>query len=170
MSRNLAILSFQAGLFLAAAAFQPLRAQVVALNTEDLVQQADVIVEGKVTAMNAEWNADRSRIFTRVTVSVNQQIKGSTSERVVTVSVPGGEIDGIGELYSHTARFAKDEQVVVFAARDSQGQLHVVGGDEGKATVRKEEGTGRKFVLGNESLEMYTTKLKRIVQTQSSQH
>lgn len=172
MQRNLIafFLTLIAGTILGAVGPQPLRCQSVALATEDLVQRADVIIIGKVTAMNSEWSRDRSRILTRVTISVDQHIKGEASENSVTIIVPGGEVDGIGEVYSHFARFKADEHVVVFAARDRRGQLQVVGGDEGKATVRREEDTGRQVVSDNESLQMFTAKLKRIVQEQAVQH
>lgn len=168
MQRN-AIATFL--LFLVGIAFTVTTSEVVygqsaALSTEGLVQRADVIVVGKVTAMNSEWSSDRSRIFTRVTVSVDQHIKGATSVNSVTITVPGGEVDGIGEVYSHSARFKEDEEVVVFAARDRKGQLQVVGGDEGKTTVRKEAETGRQLVSDSESLERYTAKLKGVVKAQ----
>lgn len=172
MQRNLIAFFFilLAGTILGAVVPQRLLCQSVALTTEDLVQRADVIIIGKVTAMNPEWSRDRSRILTRVTIAVDQHIKGEASENSVTVTIPGGEVDGIGEVYSHFARFKLDEQVVVFAAADRQGQLQVVGGDEGKATVRREQVTGRQLVSDNESLQMFTAKLKRIVEEQAAQH
>ena len=163
---QVAFLLFVVGALLATTVPETARCQSAALPTEDLVQQADVIVVGRVTAMTSSWNSDRSRIFTRVTLSVSQSIKGDASENSVTVTVPGGEVDGIGELYSHTARFKEDEDVVVFAAKNSKGELNIVGGDEGKTTIRKEDETRRNLVSDNETLEMYTAKLKSIVRAQ----
>lgn len=161
-----AFLILISAIVLAATTSEVAYGQSAALSTEGLVQRADVIVVGKVTAMNSEWSSDRTRIYTKVTVSVDQRIKGATSEHSVTITVPGGEVDGIGEVYSHTARFKEDEEVVVFAARDRQGQLQVVGGDEGKTTVRKEDETSRRLVSDSESLETFTAKLKSVVKAQ----
>lgn len=141
--------------------------QSAVLTTEELVQRADVVVVGKVTAMSSAWNSDRSRIYTRVTISVSQQIKGETSENSATVSIPGGEVDGIGEFYSHTASFKMDEEVVVFATKDRQGQLQVTGGNEGKTTVTKDETTGLRMVSDREPMGVFTSRLKRVVQAQS---
>ena len=154
------------GVVFAAAPSEVAYCQSAALSTESLVQSADVIVVGKVTAMNSEWSSDRSRIYTRVTISVDQQIKGEASESSVTITIPGGEVDGIGEVYSHTAKFTENEGVVVFAEKDRQGNLRVIGGDEGKATVRKEKGSGRYLVSDGESLEMFTDMLKRVIKAQ----
>ena len=108
---------------------------------DELTRKADVVVVGKVMDVRSAWSADRSRIQSTVTLAVVERIKGDGSQRSVTIFTPGGEVDGVGELYSHTARFKTDEQVLVFAAKDRQGRLKVIGGEEGKLTVSKEEKT-----------------------------
>jgi ATP-dependent protease ClpP protease subunit len=143
------------------------QAQSIAPTTEDLVRSADIVVVGKVSELKSEWNSDRSRIYSRVTVAVDQHIKGDEGQSSVTISTPGGEVDGVGEMYSHTARFKADEQVIVFAAADRQGQLKVVGGDEGKLTVTKNATTGMQMVSDHEPLTVFTNRLKAIVQAQS---
>jgi hypothetical protein len=134
---------------------------------EDLAQRADIVVIGKVTEVKSEWSADRSRIYSNVTVKVDEHIKGEDSPESVIIATPGGEIGGIGEVYSHTARFKADEQVVVFAATDRQGKLSVVGGDEGKLTVTKDELTGMQVVGDREPLQVFTSRLRSVVQAQS---
>lgn len=141
------------------------RCQSQELLADELVSRSSIVAVGKVTALKSAWSADRTRIVTNVTVAVDQYLKGEGTSTVM-ITVPGGEVDGIGELYSHTARFSNDEEVVIFAERDRQGQLRVVGGDQGKATVRKDETTGRRFVSESESLEMFTAKIMRAVRAQ----
>ncbi|HEX9657006.1 MAG TPA: hypothetical protein VGB89_08870 [Bacteroidota bacterium] len=143
------------------------RAQSKSMATEELARRADVIVVGKVTAVQSEWNADRSRIYTTVTVAIDQNIKGQGNPISVTISTPGGEIGGVGEWYSHTPKFKVDEEVVVFAEREKGGRLIVSGGDQGKLTVMNEESTGSKTVIDSEPLMMYTSRLKSVVQAQS---
>ncbi len=133
---------------------------------EDLARRSDVVVVGKVTGVRSQWSADRSRIISTVTLSVDQHIKGDVTQNSVEISTPGGEVDGVGELYSHMARFKTDEQVIVFAVKDRQGQLRVADGDEGKLTVTKEVKTGRLVVGANEPLLLFTSRLKAIVQAQ----
>ena len=134
---------------------------------EDLAQRADVVVVGKVTDVRSEWNSDRSRIYSTVTVLVNEHIKGDKAQQSVVIATPGGEIGGVGEMYSHTVRFKADEQVVVFAAADRQGKLRVVGGDEGKLTVTKDARTGMQMVADREPLNAFTSRLRSVVQAQS---
>lgn len=143
--------------------------QSVRPTTEDLAQRADVVVIGKVTAVKSEWSADRSRIYSKVTVLVDEHIKGDDPRQSVVIATPGGEIDGVGEVYSHTARFKEDEQVIVFATKDQQGKLNVVGGDEGKLTVSKDKLTGLQVVADGELFTTFTSRLKSVVKAQSHQ-
>ena len=135
--------------------------------TEDLAQRADVVVVGKVTEVRSEWSANRSRIYSNVTVLVDEYIKGDRSQRSIVIATLGGEVDGVGEVYSHTARFRTDEQVIVFAAMDERGELRVVGGDEGKLTVTKDKLTSLQVVADRELLTAYTSRLRGVVQAQS---
>jgi hypothetical protein len=140
---------------------------IASAQSVDLTRRADVVVVGRVTELTSDWNSDRSRIYSRVTVTVDEHIKGDVAQSSVTISTPGGEIDGVGEVYSHTARFKTDEQVVLFAAADPQGQLSVVGGDEGKLAVTKDARTGLEMVSDNEPLNAFTHRVRAIVQAQS---
>lgn len=143
------------------------RGQERALTTDELARRSDVVVVGKVSSMSSEWNNDKSRIFTRVTVSVDQYIKGDSGEHYVTVTTPGGEVDGVGELYSHSVRFVNDEEVVLFAVKDRQGGLRVAGGDQGKYTVKKSEETGRPMVSNDRTLEEFVTHIKTVIKAQN---
>lgn len=144
-------------------------AQLEGVATEDLVRRADVVVVGRVTGVRSEWNSDRSRILSNVTVSVEQRIKGDEPGTTVVISTPGGEVGGVGEFYSHMPRFKADEHVVVFAARDQRGQLRVVGGDEGKVKVLRNEATGVEMVSEREPLGVYAARLMSIVQAQKNE-
>jgi len=84
----------------------------------------------------------------------------------MTIATPGGEVDGVGELYSHSARFAKDEQVVVFAEKDKQGRFRVSGGHEGKFTVSKDEASGIPLVSNSKRLEDFKTEIRNSLKAQ----
>jgi hypothetical protein len=167
--RSVSIVFFTliAGMVLAFVSPLNAQSQAAMATTEDLVQRADVVVVGKVTEVRSAWNGDRSRIYSNVTVAVDEHIKGDNSQRSVVIATLGGEIDGVGEVYSHTARFKADEQVVVFAAADRQGKLSVVGGDEGKLTVTKDARTGLRMVSDREPLAAFTNRVRTIVQAQT---
>jgi hypothetical protein len=143
--------------------------QSQAVKTEDLIKRSDVIVVGKVGRMVSEWNEDKSRIQTRVTISVDQTIKGVPTSSTVTVLVPGGEVDGVGEWYSHTARFQDNEDVVIFAEQDQKGMFRVAGGDQGKLSLRRDKATGMLTVPNLGPLDQITQQLRSVVETQSGE-
>lgn len=135
-------------------------AQEKMMTTDGLAKQADVVVLGKVAAMKSEWNRDKTRIYTRVTISVDEPLKGSSGSSI-EVLVPGGEIGRVGELYTHMPKFKKDEDVVVFAEKDRNGRYRVVGGSEGKFKVEEDKRTGERIVSDGTPLSRFTEEVRK---------
>lgn len=147
---------------------QPAPAQKKYLSTDELAAQADVIVSGKVNALKMEWNGDKSRIQTRVTISVDETMKGAVEGGTLTVLIPGGEVDGVGEWYSHSPRFTSEEEVVVFASKDKAGVLRVTAGEKGKFLVQKDARTGSKIIPNVGSLQDFKAQIGKTVKTQET--
>ena len=135
--------------------------QSMELTTVALAGQAEVVAVGKVSSLVPQWNEDHSRIFTRVTLSVDQYIKGGSAGQPLTLLVPGGEVDGVGELYSHTAVFQSDESVLVFAQKDREGNYRVSAGQQGKYTVKRDDASGRLMVGGIRTLQEITAVVQK---------
>ena len=125
----------------------------------DLSKKADVIAVGRVSRMKAEWTQDRSRIQTTVTVSIDEYVKGSGGS-TLELSVPGGEVGSVGEVYSHMPKFLEGENVVVFAEKDKRGHYRVAGGSDGKYGVKKDEVTGKPVVAGRKPLDDFKTEIR----------
>lgn len=134
--------------------------QSKAMSAEELTSRAAIVAVGRVTSLRSEWSGDRTRIVTQVTVTVDQYLKGNQQSRTLTITVPGGEVDGVGELYSHIARFRDNEDVVVFAERDARGGFRITGGEQGKFTVTTETRTGKRVVGENQLLEVFTSRVQ----------
>ncbi len=145
------------------------RAQTDSETAEQLTRKSTVIAVGTVSSTRSEWTADRDRIVTRVNISVDEYLKGNTGGRTLTLTVPGGEINGVGEMYTHTATFRNNEQVLVFAERDVQGAYRVVDGENGKINVTRDEATGRRIINGNQPLERLLTLVKIAVKAQDQE-
>jgi len=140
-------------------------AQTQEIRLEELTKKAEVIVVGKISNVKSEWNNEKTRIYTKVTVDVGEYVKGETPARTLVITQLGGEVDGVGELYTHTARFSKEEEVLLFVKKDSKSNLIVAGGDEGKYVVTKDKSTGERMVQGL-ALKVFSAKVKRIVEQQ----
>ena len=132
--------------------------------TTELAQRAEVVAVGKVTSLVSEWNEARTMIQTRVTLTVGQFVKGGNDSRTLTIFVPGGEVGGVGELYTHTPAFRPDEDVVVFAEKDEQNHYRVSSGPQGKLTVKRDRGTGALMVSEGRTLDNLTNEVKQAVQ------
>lgn len=144
-----------------------LRAQSIEVTPAALAVKSDIVAVGKVSSLASRWNGDHSRIFTSVTLSVEQYVKGGTPGQPLTIVVPGGEVDGVGELYSHMATFQQGESVLVFAEKDARGNYRVSSGQQGKYTVSKDETTGQLTVGEKMTLEGMTALVQKAIVDQN---
>src|SRR5512135_1589746 len=74
-------------------------AQPSSITIADLARQSDVVAVGHVSSLLAQWDESHTRIRTQVTIAVAENVKGASTGATITVLVPGGEVDGIGEVY-----------------------------------------------------------------------
>lgn len=139
-----------------------------AIMIDQLAQQSDVVAVGRVDHMVSEWNADRSRIQTRVTLAVEQTIKGETPDASMTVIIPGGEVDGVGELYTHMVTFQQNEDVLLFASKDTKGNLRVTSGTDGKYLIQKDAKTGFRHIPNLGSVDELSARIKSNIKAQQT--
>lgn len=141
-------------------------AQLRKLTTEALTNKAECVAIGKVTGMRSEWNKDKTRIYTHVTISVDQYVKGERSEKYLTITHLGGEVREIGELYTHAPKFSIDEEVLIFVKKDKKNNLRITGGANGKLRITKSAVTGEKMIRKTILLDDFTSQIKSIVKKQ----
>lgn len=132
------------------------------LSTDELSKQAEVVAVGKVSGVKSQWDNNKSRIVTQVTMTVGEYLKGNAGGEM-TITSPGGEVDGVGEWYSHSPRFKNAEDVVVFARRDKQGHYRIAGGHEGKFSVKKDAASGKQVVNEHGSLDEFKSQIRKSV-------
>jgi hypothetical protein len=120
---------------------------------EKLARGADVIVTAKVTERKSNWNENKTRIYTRATLRVDEYIKGNGNGDVVEVTYPGGEVGEVGEIYSHMPRFEENEEVLVFLKKDKQLKgFKVFDGEEGKISVVRDIKSNEKISRSSNSV------------------
>ena len=102
------------------------------LTLEQVAAKADSILVGKVTDVTY-YQEGEGNVYTRVTLSVEQTIKGETGGEVV-IRVPGGEMDGLTMFVTDTPSFQLEERAVVFLDK-GEGTFTVAGGLWGKFTI-----------------------------------
>jgi hypothetical protein len=134
------------------AASGPARALMLQLSLADLSSGADAIIVGTVLDLSSRWNSDHTRINTSVILSIEESLKSSLSANgQVTVSVPGGTVDGITEQDSDSPTFALGEKTVVFLKQNSESQFEVYGQFQGKFSVVNDKVNGQSLTELNKT-------------------
>ncbi len=106
----------------------------------ELCQESDLVVEGEVASTSADWNADRTLIWTQSRISVSSVLYGQGSSEV-TISEPGGVVGPIGQDIASMARYTPGERVIVFLKRDVLGQWRTHGCIQGRFSLDGEQVT-----------------------------
>jgi hypothetical protein len=136
-------------------------AQQIASELNELSKGADIILTGKVTQQVSSWNENKTRIYTKAVIQVNEYIKGNNFESSVTVKYPGGEVGEVGELYSHMPRFEDNEEVLVFLEKDKvSADYKVFNGENGKISVVNDPQSGEKVTTSNVRISTLKAKIK----------
>lgn len=146
--------------------YEAAAAQTRRLPLEELSKKSELIVTGTVVDQRAEWNEEKTKIYTRVTIAVDEYHKGERSENTITVTHLGGEVGEVGELYTGTARFEKDEEVFLFLKKDQKGNYRVTGSNLGKYKIQHDQRTGQKVIGRNRTLTDFSARVKDIVRRQ----
>jgi hypothetical protein len=141
--------------------------QTIQSDIQSLSKGADVILTGKVTKQNSSWNKDKTRIYTDVSVEVDEYLKGNSSNKTIVVTTPGGEVGEVGELYTHMPRFSKDEEVLLFVKKDTKDMSYkVLNGEDGKMTLYTDKKTGEKVTSSNKNISKLKNEIKNYVEQQ----
>ena len=117
----------------------PARATVMlSLTTEQLTDQASIVVRGRVVSQQVA--SDAGRLWTDTTLRVDAALKGTVpASKTVVVRQPGGETAAGGMIVAGAARFQRGEEVLVFLR--PVGTVHMaVGMCQGKYRVYRDAG------------------------------
>ena len=101
---------------------------VLAKSFAALVQDAEVIVVGTVTAIEAEWDAQQEAPFTLVTFTDLEVVKGDASQTELTLRILGGPTpDGLILQVAGVPQFRLGERSVVFSVGNQRHAVPLVG-------------------------------------------
>lgn len=139
-------------------------AQQMSSELRDLSTGADIIVTGKVSEQTSSWNEDKTRIYTKATILVDEYLKGNNTGNTVTVKYLGGEVGEIGEMYSHMPRFEDKEEVLVFLQKDDKNtEYKVYNGENGKISIVNDPKTGEQVTTSNLRISSLKSQIKSYI-------
>jgi hypothetical protein len=130
--------SFIAFCFLSSSSF----AFMKGLSTEELTMASDLIIEGDIENVEAQWSKDGKTIFTSAEILISTVIRGNTIHKKLTVEYTGGEVGEIGLKVSDQITFRKGEKVLLFLksgmSKKDGTAYNVVGKGQGKYIINSE--------------------------------
>jgi len=129
--------ALRAAIFLTVATFA-VAAVYPRISLETLVDHSSVIVEGRVTRSWTAWDSEHRYIWTHYEVQVSDRLRGGGN--TVTISEPGGRLEGVNMAVSGAQPYLADDHVLLFLFKTPLGYWRTLGGGQGKFTV---SGDGR---------------------------
>ena len=118
-------------------------ATVEAMTLEEMAQRADFIFVGRAVDSRADWNVQRTRIYTYTTFQVKRFIKGGTGggsgEEQVTLRLWGGELGPMRSIVPGTPQFASGEEVLLFCVGSGARIPTLLGLALGKFTLTRDD-------------------------------
>ena len=107
----------------------------VAMTAEELIQEADAVVQGRVIRLESKWDAEGRIIVTEATVQVSDTIVGNAPAQIV-VQTPGGKVADYRVEALGFPQLAEGEEVVLFVKTDQSIQMsRIVGHQQGHFEV-----------------------------------
>lgn len=110
----------------------------LALSQEELAEQADAVVLGKVLTVDSYWNAEGTLIVTEAVVEVQENVLGETPEHVRLLTF-GGEAGGYRIEAHGFPTFEKGERLLVYLEPARNGFRRVLGYQQGQYRIRKDK-------------------------------
>lgn len=112
---------------------------------DGLTSFARAVVTGRVVDVAVGRDPATDAIYTYVTVSVGDVLKGDIPERVITLKQLGGEVGSDGLRVTDQASFTIGEDVLLFLeARPRDGTLYTTALWQGKWTIETDAATGER--------------------------
>lgn len=116
------------------------------LNIEEVVNQSELVFEGRVVEKEFKIPADRNRVYTYVTFEILDIIKGNYSQQIIELRYPGGVMGdmvytitdmNVPEESEHGIYFVKSlkKRFIHPLTGWSQGQMLVVKDTNGKDRI-----------------------------------
>lgn len=138
----------------------PSMSQTISADLKKITENSDAIITGKVIDQKSEWNSDKTRIFTKVNIKVDEFLKGSAHQSNIIVIHPGGEVGEVGEVYSHVPGFYDNENVLLFLQKSEDNNSYkVMEGESGKISMTDDKQTSNK-----KNISAYKKQIKTFVE------
>ncbi|MBI3653975.1 MAG: DUF4214 domain-containing protein [Acidobacteria bacterium] len=142
------LLFFFALLFIA---IPPVTATTVIMPTDDnMVIGSRAIVRGRVLNVESALDSQSNRIYTYITLRVQEVFKGKIKDRRIVLKQEGGQIEGRGSIVFGTPQFTPDEEVLLYLESWADGSFRVHQYFLGKFDIVTDTANGQRLAVRSE--------------------
>ena len=145
-------------LLIAVLASPALATTVAKLSLEQLVQRADLIVQGQVQSVYSQWDEQRRLVFTYVSIRVDEPLKGGQRESILIRQI-GGKFGTIEMSVAGAPQFRSAERALLFLKRQDATTFQVVGMNQGLFRIVEDSAVSN--VSGIDLLDSKTGKIMK---------
>jgi hypothetical protein len=136
--------------------FSSLMAQatvVIPVSEDDLAQSASAIVIGQVKGIESYWDQGARQVFTHITVTAQEVLKGAVRGSEFTVKQLGGVVGNVRSWVDGSPEFRMGEKVLLFLDTNPDGSVQVAQLYQGKFSLFTDSDTGKEFAYRGETPE-----------------
>lgn len=119
----------------------------IKISDENLVSSVRAIVTGKVLSIESRWDSERGSIYTYITVSLTEVIKGEIQSDKIVIEQIGGQYGKQKAWLVGSPEFRLNEDVLLFLNTDDRGVLHTAHLEFGKFSMVKGESAAPRALL-----------------------
>jgi hypothetical protein len=112
---------------------------------DDLIVGARAIITGKVLSVGSRLD-EQDRIYTYITIRVQEVLKGQISQRRIVLKQAGGQVGHRGSIIFGTPEFKTGEQALLYLGTWPDGSLRVHQLMLGKFSITVDPQTGNRYV------------------------
>jgi hypothetical protein len=113
----------------------------------DMVVGARAIIRGKVLSVGSAIDENDNRIYTYITVRVNEVLKGQITTRRIVLKELGGAVDDRITVVYGSPRFTRGEKVLLYLDTRPDGSLKTHQMFLGKFNITLDSNTGQEFAV-----------------------
>ncbi len=120
---------------------------VVIPSDDSLVIESRAIVRGRVLSVGTAFDETRQRVYTYITLRVQEVIKGQISERKIVIKELGGQTSDVGTLIYGAPRYTPDQNVILYLDTWGDGSYRTRHMYLGKYNIVTDAATGGQTVV-----------------------
>jgi hypothetical protein len=114
---------------------------------DDMVVGARAILRGKVVAIESSFDEHNGRIYTYITVKVQEVFKGQIAERKIVLKELGGQVGDRASVVFGNPQFKKGEKVLLYLDTWADGSLRTYQMFLGKFNIENDPLTGEEIAF-----------------------